>query len=285
MKYILCIVVSFTISIPLLHAQDTIEVSSGWNMIGSILTSARNEITSEPAGIITSYFYEYKSGVGYQQVDTLKKGKGFWVKVSQSGILLWGTSSYSCPATVVYSGKTYNTVLIGTQCWFKENLDVGVMILESIHQTNNSTVEKYCYDDNITNCTTYGGLYQWDELMQYSTTAGAQGLCPTDWHIPTYGEFQMLQSSVGSDANALKAIGQGADEGAGTNTSGFSALLAGGRDSYGGFGSLGQYVRFWTSTEFDLSLTYHLNLDSESNISNYNEGNKGCGYSVRCLKD
>lgn len=34
-----------------------------------------------------------------------------------------------CPGipTVTYEGKTYNTVLIGSQCWLKENLDVGVM--------------------------------------------------------------------------------------------------------------------------------------------------------------
>src|ERR1035437_4843578 len=30
--------------------------------------------------------------------------------------------------TVTYSGKTYNTIQIGTQCWLKENLDVGTMI-------------------------------------------------------------------------------------------------------------------------------------------------------------
>ena len=35
-----------------------------------------------------------------------------------------------CPGTptVTYEGQTYNTVQIGNQCWFKENLNVGTMI-------------------------------------------------------------------------------------------------------------------------------------------------------------
>ena len=31
-------------------------------------------------------------------------------------------------STVVYAGKTYNTVAIGGQCWLQENLDVGTQI-------------------------------------------------------------------------------------------------------------------------------------------------------------
>src|ERR1035441_9850769 len=95
---------------------------------------------------------------------------------------LYIPASYSqnpCPnvATVDYAGKTYNTVAIGDQCWLKENLDIGTMI-NSINggtngdgnQTNNGTIEKYCYNDDPANCTKYGGLYQWNEAMQYVTT-------------------------------------------------------------------------------------------------------------------
>ena len=91
----------------------------------------------------------------------------------------------SCPATVQYEGKTYNTVLIGNQCWLKENLDVGTRINLNQSPTNNGIIEKYCYNDNPTNCDTYGGLYKWDEAMQYTTTEGAIGICPSGWHIPS----------------------------------------------------------------------------------------------------
>ena len=70
---------------------------------------------------------------------------------------------------MTYAGKTYNTVQIGTQCWLRENLDVGTMVLGAQTKPTTSTIEKYCYNNNPVNCATYGGLYQWNEAMQYDT--------------------------------------------------------------------------------------------------------------------
>jgi uncharacterized protein (TIGR02145 family) len=33
-------------------------------------------------------------------------------------------------------------------------------------------------------CDIYGGLYQWDEMMQYVTAEKTKGICPTGWHLP-----------------------------------------------------------------------------------------------------
>ena len=99
------------------------------------------------------------------------------------------TASFLCGDPVNYGGKTYHTIRIGTQCWFKENLNIGTMIDQSVSQTNNGIIEKYCYNNNPDSCSIYGGLYQWDELMQYSTTEGAPGIPPSDWHIPTDAEW------------------------------------------------------------------------------------------------
>lgn len=60
-------------------------------------------------------------------------------------------------------------------------------------------------------------------------------LAPSGWRVPTLADFDKLAAAVNFDRNALKAIGQGKGEGAGTNTSGFSALLAGQRGYYGEF--------------------------------------------------
>jgi uncharacterized protein (TIGR02145 family) len=60
-----------------------------------------------------------------------------------------------------------------------ENLNIGTRIDGANNQANNGTIEKYCYSDNTSNCDTYGGLYQWDEAMQYVTTEGTQGICPS----------------------------------------------------------------------------------------------------------
>jgi uncharacterized protein (TIGR02145 family) len=198
-----------------------------------------------------------------------------------------GTMGEPCPGTptVSYEGKTYNTVQIDDQCWLKENLDVGTMIPGSQEQTNTGTKEKYCYNNEPDSCEIYGGLYQWDETMQYVTNEGAQGICPPGWHIPTYTEFQTLATTVGNDGNALKEIGQGTGGGAGTNTSGFSALLAGIRISSGIFTNLGGYADFWSSTKYNATVAYFLRLyGGVSNIDlGYYYGN--FGFSVRCLKD
>ena len=189
--------------------------------------------------------------------------------------------SYTDCGTVEYAGKIYNTVLIGGQCWLKENLDVGTMINGIDTMKDNSVLEKYCYDDDPANCNIYGALYQWDEAMQYITTEGSQGICPPGWHIPTEAEFITLSNAVGGDGNALMAIGQGT----GTNTSGFSALLAGNRNYSGLFNNLGVYTYVWSSTE--LSATYVRTLTLIYNDSNIYQGfsTKPYGFCIRCIKD
>lgn len=186
------------------------------------------------------------------------------------------------------NGKVYNTVLIGNQCWLRENLDIGTRINGSQVQTSNSIIDKYCYDDDPQNCNMYGGLYQWDEAMQYSTIEGTQGICPDGWHLPTKAEFTTMKTFVVADGNALKAIGQGTGLGAGTNTSGFSALLAGYRwgDEYPDFEELGYKASFWSSTVYDSESSSHLSLyDNENTVLVGSNDPNEFGYSVRCIKD
>jgi uncharacterized protein (TIGR02145 family) len=184
--------------------------------------------------------------------------------------------------TILYSGKRYNTVQIGTQCFLKENLDVGTMIYGVDTAKNNGIIEKYCYNDSAANCSKYGGLYQLNEAMQYVTTPGTKGICPTGWHIPTYVEFYTLGATLSNDGDALKAIGQGT----GTNSGGFSALLAGLRSGgLGDFGSLGSYAYFWSSTENLTSNALYMQLyGSGSNVS-FSYDVAESGISVRCAKD
>jgi uncharacterized protein (TIGR02145 family) len=187
---------------------------------------------------------------------------------------------------VLYSGKSYNTVQIGTQCWLKENLDIGTRIDGTQEQTNNSTIEKYCYNNNPNNCNTYGGLYQWSEAMQYTTAEGARGICPNGWHVPSYTEFQTLYTTVGHDGNALRAIGQGSGAGAGTNTSGFSALNEGDRSDSSTFEGLGYSAVFWNSTEYSATDAIYLILHGDNSEIHLGIAiGKDYGFSIRCVKD
>jgi len=82
--------------------------------------------------------------------------------------------------------------MIGTRCWLKENLNAGLMIDSSQSMQDNGYFEKYCYHNNVDSCAKYGGLYQWDEIMQYTTQQGVQGICPPGWHVPTDAEWTSL---------------------------------------------------------------------------------------------
>ncbi|MBK6963776.1 MAG: hypothetical protein IPH20_07440 [Bacteroidales bacterium] len=123
------------------------------------------------------------------------------------------SDAFICGTTPVtdVDGNIYNTVLIGDQCWMKENLNTGVRINGSFNATFNGINEKYCYQDNPSNCEIYGGLYQWTELMQSGFgDPGNSGICPDGWHIPTIGEWADLISLAGGEeiaGGALKEAG------------------------------------------------------------------------------
>lgn len=211
--------------------------------------------------------------------------------ISESPIWNFRTAdAEGCPETVEFAGQTYNTVVIGDQCWFKENLNVGEKINGGTDMTDNSLLERYCYDNSLTKCSEDGALYQWNEAMQYETFEGAQGICPEGWHIPKYTEFERLKNFVNGDGNDLKEIGEGNyTTGKGTNSSGFSALLAGYRliirdEAFGYFFGDNTYGYIWSSkggsnTAIRQGLTYsyeHIQLLS---------ADKEYGHNIRCIMD
>jgi len=204
-----------------------------------------------------------------------------------------GGSGESCPGipSVSYEGKVYHTILIGDQCWFKENLNVGSQINGAIDQTDNGIFEKYCYDNNEANCATYGGLYQWNEMMQYNAISGTQGICPDGWHIPTDAEWFLLSEFLGGAGVAggkMKEAGfahwASPNIGA-TNSSGFTALAGGERFIGGFFIYQTNYAFFWTSTQHSGidAWSWYLSYIDES-VTKSNE-DLTLGYSVRCIKD
>jgi uncharacterized protein (TIGR02145 family) len=85
--------------------------------------------------------------------------------------------------------------MIGGKCWMSENLVFGTGILQWQPSTDNCINEKYCLQADG-NCTMYGGLYQWDELMRYGSTSEYQGICPPEWHVPSETELQGLLDAI-----------------------------------------------------------------------------------------
>ena len=194
----------------------------------------------------------------------------------------------------IYSSVTYAVVMIGEQCWMAENLNVGDYATStdtgSTHTdvSDNSQIEKYCYNNDTANCDTDGGLYDWNEMMEYTTSEGAQGICPSGWHIPTDAEWYELENGLATEACSASRTDWGCAP-AGSNlkengSSGFEALLAGRRYHYGSFYSRGSYAYFWSSSESGGYAWRRFLYSGDSSVSR-NTSNKAFGFSVRCLKD
>jgi uncharacterized protein (TIGR02145 family) len=189
-------------------------------------------------------------------------------------------------STIKYAGKTYHTVQIGSQCWLKENLDTGIMIDSSKNPSDNGIIEKYCYRNDPFNCNKYGGLYQWNEAMQYSPGgAKVQGICPKGWHLPDTSDFRKLTLAVNSKSNNLKSTGQGDANGKGNNNSGFSVLLAGSRGLNGAFFGLKGYTYFWISYMATSVDALDLYINHNGNTIYQSDSKVAYGFSVRCIKD
>jgi uncharacterized protein (TIGR02145 family) len=205
--------------------------------------------------------------------------------------LCMGVPQWKCGDVLVDNrdGQSYSTVKIGYQCWMAENLNIGTRINGSANQSDNSTLEKYCYNDSTSYCDTYGGLYQWNEMMQYVTTQGSQGICPTGWHVPAYIEWVTLDEYLGSDAGGiLKETGtahwNSPNTGA-TNEYGFTALPGGYHVTNGAFNNIGEYGIWWKSKSISAG-------NASTSTMGYNFSNighdshlKNDGLSVRCIQD
>ena len=217
----------------------------------------------------------------------LKDGRILEYQIEKIDSITFSTNSAgNCGTlTVDYGGEIYHTVLIGNQCWLKENLNIGKKIDGLTNASNNGVLEKFCYNDDELLCNSLGALYRWGEIIDYDTT-NTRGICPKGWHIPTDVEAQTLYDAVGGSGNALKAIGEGEGSGSGTNISGFSALLAGNRDYlYGKYDNLGVSTSFWLSKGINSGVAKYMGIiGSYDNIILY-EADDAIGYSVRCLKN
>lgn len=193
-------------------------------------------------------------------------------------------------------GQSYATTQIGDQCWMAENLSVGVKIDGTIEMIDNGIIEKYCYDNS--NCATYGGLYQWDEIMQYSTIEGSQGICPDGWHLPSNEDWCILEDYADSgEIICPGGLGTGTDAGTnlksftgwyssvgGNDIYGYNVLPGGRRQTNGLSAGLSNTGYFWSSTSDNDTTATHIRLTYSVSQIVANLKTKTEGLSVRCLK-
>ena len=186
--------------------------------------------------------------------------------------------------------QQYPTVQIGTQCWMAKNMNYDDSCASNTWENGVDNRWCGCYDNNSSNCATYGKLYQWSAAMAGSTTERAQGICPTGWHVPSSGEFSTLQTYLGGEWPAGDKIKQAGtttwlSPSTGTNETGFTALPAGNRiDNSGDFSDLNSYSSFWTSASSN-PVALIAEMYNTSPALYINVRSQVYGYSVRCIKD
>jgi uncharacterized protein (TIGR02145 family) len=274
-----------------LISQSMLQSEAGIKYVSSVKNTPGNQLKSSAATI----------DMPYTDGDQLlfKGISGIYSTIVADVPVSSKTITFNFVACTDTGNNNYSIVKIGTQVWMAENLKVGIRIDGIQEQTNNNTIEKYCYNNDVNNCNTYGGLYQWNEMMQYVTTSGVQGICPSGWHIPTDAEWTVLTSFLGDGVAGGKMKSTGTVEaGTGlwhspntgaTNESGFTAVPAGHRFINGSFYSIGDNGNWWSSSA-RAAWSYTFNAWYRTLHSNYNNesrnyGYKNYGFSVRCVRD
>jgi hypothetical protein len=69
------------------RSADTVEVQAGWNLIGPVSAPVRAaSIVTVPGGLASSPLYGYDGG--FRREDTLRPGRGYWIRMQQPGALI-----------------------------------------------------------------------------------------------------------------------------------------------------------------------------------------------------
>jgi uncharacterized protein (TIGR02145 family) len=227
------------------------------------------------------------------------------------GSCQYGPAQCDGAVTHSFDGYTYSLVAIGDQCWFAENLrsdnyadgtpisngetsySWGVMNDgdQCIYAEGNAPVLGGNENENE-NFSNYGRLYSGAAV----TNPG--GLCPIGWHVPTDSDWMTLESELGMDGPQLELIGwRGDNEGRnlkatysdspswnGNNSSGFTGLPGGRRNTNGAFQDEGGWGCFWSSS-FSGSSLFWRGLYDQSDEIYRDYWSQSYAFSVRCIKD
>jgi uncharacterized protein (TIGR02145 family) len=274
--------------------------------------------------------HNYQNAGNYtvQLTVTNSHGSDTEIKTNYIAVTPGGGTGQPCPGTPTVTdidGNIYNTVLIGDQCWRKENLN-------TTRDAAGNNITRYCNGNNTTNCELYGGLYTWATVMNgqsssSSNPSGVKGICPDGWHVPSHHEWTQLEqyicnalgnsncetqfpydhSTTGwrgtNEGNALKSCRQvNSPLGGDCNTSehprwnsdgthhgfdefGFSAFPGGYRYTDGTFSSLGTFGSWWSSTETSSTYAWYRYVYYSNGRVHRYSYYKSSGFSVRCLRD
>jgi uncharacterized protein (TIGR02145 family) len=236
------------------------------------------------------------NGTAYTFTVVATNAVGNSAPSAASTLVTPGPPPFTCGTSTVsdIDGNAYNTVLIGTQCWTKENLKVT-------KYNNNDPIpdNTNSWNTNPTGARTeyvasgvtgyvgnYGYLYNWYAVND------SRNICPAGWHVPTLPEWLLLETTLGINTAAPKLKSTSSLWNSGlvaNNSSGFSALPGGFRYGNGNFGDIRDAFYIWTNTtnssNNSLAEKRYIYRSDNTNVANWSNQSKAAATSVRCLKD
>ena len=254
---------------------------------GNITATANTTLTSlsslATVGTITS-------GVWSGTAVAVEKGGTGLTAAGTNGQVLTSTGS----GTLTWTNATsviYTSVLIGTQQWMQQNLEVvtyrdGTVIPQVTDATAwaGLTTGAWCYYGNDPS-SGYGKLYNWYAVND------SRGLAPQGWHIPTDDEWTTLSTLLGGYLVAggkMKTTGitrWNTPNTSATNESGFAGLPGGYRGNAGTFSNVGILGYWWGVTQYSSTNAWDRDLYYTDGVISRGSYNKAYGFSVRCLRD
>jgi uncharacterized protein (TIGR02145 family) len=160
--------------------------------------------------------------------------------------------------------KVYKTIKIGDQTWFAENLAYeGTLSVGSSSRPYS----------NLDSATKYG--------MQYTVDA-AKVACPNGWHLPSDGEWKVLEKYLGMSDVDLDKVGYDFQRGKDKNIA--SKLNKGGTSKFESLNDSGTQGIYWTSTSVGFNHYARSIFEEENAVYRFeaSNGNESC---IRCLQN
>ncbi len=224
-------------------------------------------------------------------------GKKFKLTITDEGTIATSEIIQQSKTITDIDGNVYNTIVIGTQTWMKENLKVthfrnGDEILEILdsaqwaNQTWNIGLSTILTSDP-SYVSTYGRLYNWNVVIDY------RNVCPVGWHVPSKDEWTTLIDFLGGNnqgtVDKLKEAGtiHWLDPNTGNNESGFTALPGGRFPIYPQYQFLwiNASGSWWSTTAIDDSTAWGYSIIVNFDHVSEWQDSKDQGFSIRCVKD
>jgi uncharacterized protein (TIGR02145 family) len=246
-----------------------------------------------------------------------------------AGLYVWNGAKWQAvaltPPTVTDTeGNTYPIGFFGDAGWWMtENLRSTSGLEANSNPGGDISLKYYCYPNNsqttFNSHPEYGLLYTWaaasgctevDNTEEGgSAHTNYQGICPSDWHLPSHSEWSQLidvisnsaageystttETGIGNTGTKMKsktAVNDQATNGTSKlrTANGFDALLVGfmyrGSPYNYGTDTYGTYTAFWSSNSYYDSYARIMDLDKTTGaFQGYY--NKYYMLSVRCKKD